>query len=419
MPTPCNTRRKGGCLSWALNPAYAGVERARNLHHCRGRELGHHSATTVILEEVRLKSKMRIGIDRQTFTIQKYGGISRYFSDLYLGLRQRPEVEAELLFSWHQNAYLHEKGIGKNLHPFAAKCYIKAVANANPSLPLTRHHDIHHSTYYLGKPEKNNSNTRLVSTLYDMIPELLPSFFRGNQSSNKLHWFEASDLIISISDTAAEDLAYFQPRLAGRIRRIHLYSAFSAETPQSRPVQLGESDKPYLLFVGYRGGYKNASMLLRAFAASEPSRHGHQLLLAGGGVLRKEEFADIARLRITDYVQQISISDGELWYLYKNARAVLVPSMYEGFSLPVVEGLAADIPVICSDIPVHREVGGDFAEFINPLHYQDWAEIFRTVETLKRPSQKIGIKEYGKKKVYFSRERMVLEHVNTYRSILC
>ena len=68
---------------------------------------------------------MRIGFDRQTFTIQRYGGISRYFSDLYLGLRQRPEVEADLLFRRHQNAYLAEKGIGVKLHPIAAKFYIK------------------------------------------------------------------------------------------------------------------------------------------------------------------------------------------------------------------------------------------------------------------------------------------------------
>ena len=76
---------------------------------------------------------MRIGFDRQTFTIQRYGGISRYFSDLYLGLSQRPEVEAELLFRRHQNAYLAEEGIGITLgyHPGPQQKSLKNNWDAN------------------------------------------------------------------------------------------------------------------------------------------------------------------------------------------------------------------------------------------------------------------------------------------------
>jgi glycosyltransferase involved in cell wall biosynthesis len=361
---------------------------------------------------------MRIGFDRQTFTIQKFGGISRYFSDLYQGIRQIPEVEAELLFRRHQNAYLAEQGIGINLHPVAAKCYIKALSKGNFELPLAKVHDIHHSTYYLGRPKKRTENIRLVSTLHDMIPELLPDFFKEYPHVNKLDWFEASDLIISVSDSSAADLAYFQPHLADRIRRIHLYSGFSKETRQSKPASLAQRDNPYLLFVGSRGGYKNAAMLLRAFAASGPNRHGHQLIFAGGGSLSQEEMATISRLGITGYVQQIAINDAELWYLYQNAEAVLVPSLAEGFSLPLVEGLAADVPVVCSDIPVHREVAGSFATLVNPLQHQDWADIFSSFTKLVRPSNILGDKTYKKQRSYFSKERMVEEHVTAYSELL-
>jgi len=360
---------------------------------------------------------MRIGFDRQTFTIQRYGGISRYFSDLYLGLRQRPEVEAELLFRRHQNAYLAEEGIGINMHPIAAKCYIKTLSKGNFELPLSKLHDIHHSTYYLGRPKKGANNTILVSTLYDMIPELLPDFFNGNPHANKRDWLNASDLIISISDSAAADLVYFQPHLADRICRIHLYSGFSKESPQIKPASLANCDD-YLLFVGNRRGYKNAAMLLRAFAASGPGRHGHQLIFAGGGGFSQEELAAISHLGITGYVQQIAINDAELWYLYQNAKAVLVPSLAEGFSLPLVEGLAADIPVVCSDIPVHREVAGSFATLLNPLQYQDWADIISSAENLRRPSVKLGCASYGDQCNYFSKGRMVDEHVAAYSDLL-
>lgn len=361
---------------------------------------------------------MRIGFDRQAFTIQRYGGISRYFSDLYLGLRHRPDVEAGLLFKRHQNAYLEEQGIGKNLHPLASRLYIKALTKSNPGLPLTRLHDIHHSTFYLGRPKKGAGNIKLVSTLYDMIPELLPSFFKANPHANKLDWLEASDLIISISDSAAADLCHFHPHLSGRIRRIHLYSGFSSESPQSKPAALVHRDSPYLLFVGSRGSYKNAAMLLRAFAASEPRRSGHQLIFAGGGDLSQEELDAISRLGINDYVQKIGINDAELWYLYLNAMAVLVPSLAEGFSLPLVEGLAADVPVICSNIPVHSEVGGGFATLLNPLQPQDWTDVLRSIGTLKRPSESIGKELYRDMCEYFSKERMVAEHVAAYSDLL-
>jgi glycosyltransferase involved in cell wall biosynthesis len=361
---------------------------------------------------------MHIGFDRQAFMMQEYGGISRYFSDLYIGLGQRPEVEAELLFARHRNAYLIEQGIGKKIHLIAAKSYIKALAKGNFGLPLGKHLDIHHSTYYLGVPKGGNCNAKLASTLFDMIPELLPGFFKENPHANKLKWFDASDLIVAISDSAAADLVYIQPHLASRIRRIHLYSGFSSKSSQCKPPALERSDSSYVLFVGGRGGYKNSAMLLRAFAASEPSRHGHQLLFAGGGSFTMEELAVIAGLGITAYVQQISVNDSELWYLYRNTKAVFVPSLAEGFSLPLVEGLAADVPVVCSDIPVHREVASRFATFVNPLQPQDWADTICAISTLKRPSEKLEARLYADHCNYFSKERMVQEHIVAYSDLL-
>lgn len=361
---------------------------------------------------------MRIGFDRQTFTIQRYGGISRYFTDLYLGLVEQPEIETELLFNRHRNAYLGEHGIGDSLHPLAAKCYIKAMTKGNFGVPLAKTKDIHHSTYYLGRPQKIDGHARLVSTLYDMIPELFPKFWDRNPHANKLEWFRASDIIISISDSSASDLAYLRPELASRIRRIHLYSGFTTEMPQNKPRAIVKDDSPYVLFVGGREDYKNAAMLTRAFAASEPCRHEHQLLFAGGGALRNKELADIARLGITDYVQQLNVNDAELWYLYKNASAVIVPSMAEGFSLPLVEGLSADVPVVCSDIPVHREVAGRFATVVNPMQHSDWTDILSSISSVQCPSEMLGELSFREQCNYFSKERMVEEHIKAYSDLL-
>lgn len=361
---------------------------------------------------------IRVGFDRQAFTIQKYGGVSRYFADLYLGLKERQDLKAELLFNKHQNQYLHDQGIGGKLKPTLANAYERAMIKSKWRVSISSRVDIHHSTFYLGNPPRGRDGRKLVSTLYDMTPELFPQYFKGKPHANKLDWFRESDLIISISEAAASDLAYFQPQLTNKIQCIHLYSAFEAESPQSKPESIVGTRSPFFLFVGQRGAYKNVHLLLRAFASSEPKRHGNRLVFAGGGALSQEEEEEISRLQLYDHVIQLSVSDPELCYLYRNASAVLVPSLAEGFSLPLAEGLAADIPVICSDIPVHREVAQDFAYLVNPLQHDDWADILRATEGVLKPSIRLGFHLYRERLSYFSRERMLEEHVHAYKSLL-
>lgn len=361
---------------------------------------------------------IRIGIDRQTFTLQEYGGISRYFTDLYIGFSKKADINIELLFSHHRNAYLLDHGIGHRLNSFQAKAYIKVMTSTKWNVKISKYVDIQHSTYYLGRPKKEEGKSLLVSTLYDMTPELMPEYFRSNPHANKIEWLTKSDLIISISDSSASDLAHLYPELANKIRRIHLYSSFQPISSKSKPVVDSNLQNPYILFVGQRSGYKNASFLIRAFASSQPSLHGHKLLFVGGGALNLREQEEISRLKLTCHVAQVRASDSELWYLYRNASAVLVPSLAEGFSLPLVEGLAADIPVICSDIPVHREVAKDYAQLINPLQHDDWADALRAVDAAQRPSSVLGMKLYRAKTNYFSRERMVDEHAKAYKELI-
>jgi glycosyltransferase involved in cell wall biosynthesis len=76
----------------------------------------------------------------------------------------------------------------------------------------------------------------------------------------------------------------------------------------------------------------------------------------------------IADLGVADSVQLTGwIAREELYRLYERAHAFIYPSMFEGFGMPVLEAMAAGIPVACSDIPPLREVAGDAALFFDPL----------------------------------------------------
>ena len=360
---------------------------------------------------------IRIGIDRQIFTMQEHGGISRYFTDLYEGLRKNQDTDVTLLFNRHKNAYLREYGFGKKLSKNRAEAYIKAMKVSRWGIQESDNIDIQHSTYYLGCPKKCKK-ALLVSTLYDMTPELMPEYFKGNPHENKIEWLKQSDLIISISDSAASDLTYIHPELAKKIRRIHLYTSFIDSSPQRKPLLNPDLLKRYFLFVGKRSGYKNAAFLLRTFAASRPEHHGHKLLFAGGGDLNMKEQEEINRLKMRNYVAHARVSDPELWYLYQNTSAVLVPSLAEGFSLPIVEALAADVPVICSDIPVHREIARDYARMLSPLQYEDWAEVLGKPEKIKKPSEVLSQELYRQRISYFSSDRMLQQHLNAYKMML-
>jgi glycosyltransferase involved in cell wall biosynthesis len=66
------------------------------------------------------------------------------------------------------------------------------------------------------------------------------------------------------------------------------------------------------------------------------------------------------------------LSDREMWPLVQGARALLMPSFAEGFGLPVIEALKLGAPVLCSDIPAHREIAHPVAEFLDPLDGPSW-----------------------------------------------
>ena len=59
----------------------------------------------------------------------------------------------------------------------------------------------------------------------------------------------------------------------------------------------------------------------------------------------------------------------------KQSYAICIPSKMEGFSIPLIEALYLDIPVIASNIPVHKEIGGEFAYLLDPDNYKEWSKL--------------------------------------------
>jgi glycosyltransferase involved in cell wall biosynthesis len=156
-----------------------------------------------------------------------------------------------------------------------------------------------------------------------------------------------------------------------------------------KPVSRRRFGFPYLLYVGSERPRKNLSTLLAAFAQlkSEASAFGDLRLIKVGAAGRTAEFRqatlhEVKRLGLegevifTEYV-----SDDDLAGYYSSAIALVVPSLYEGFGLPLIEAMACGCPVVASNSSSLPEVADNAALFFDPYSSEELARKLRRVIT--------------------------------------
>jgi glycosyltransferase involved in cell wall biosynthesis len=128
--------------------------------------------------------------------------------------------------------------------------------------------------------------------------------------------------------------------------------------------------------VGHRSNYKNGMAALRAFLefSSRENNFRFGLVVCGGGKLDAEERRLISNSGLQNRVICTTANDEKLAALYSHATALLYPSLYEGFGLPVLEAMACGCPVITSNISSLPEVGGPACLYVNPKNPTEMAD---------------------------------------------
>lgn len=150
--------------------------------------------------------------------------------------------------------------------------------------------------------------------------------------------------------------------------------------------------KEYVLFVGTLQPRKNIARLIEAFSMivrgparsfppSSVTPHDLSLVIIGKkGWLYEEILASPKKFKIEDEVKFLdSVTDEELPLFYKNALCFVLPSLYEGFGLPVLEAMKYGCPVIASNTSSLPEAGGDAAAYIDPMNVGDIAKNLKAV----------------------------------------
>jgi len=177
------------------------------------------------------------------------------------------------------------------------------------------------------------------------------------------------------------------------------------------------NQRPFLLYVGLRDGYKNFKRLLRAIASSPQIMKEFDLLAFGGGAFNTAEQDLIKGLGFgVGQVKQLSGGDTVLNSLYKNAAALVYPSTYEGFGLPPLEAMSHQCPVISSDTSSMPEIIAEAGQYFDPHSIESMTCAIEAVVLSTSRTQEL-IKLGSARQKLFTWERCAQETLSVYLSL--
>lgn len=383
---------------------------------------------------------MKILFDGQIFELQKYGGISRYFSELFKYFESSKEIEYELPLGNNQNEHLlgtalfSSPNLGRRdaLPPIIIKVRRRlsrllslfdrdSYQNRARRALKTQNFDVFHPTYYSTYFLKYLKGKPLVLTVHDMIHELYPRYFLrdcGRTARRKKRLILRADKIIAVSENTKKDIISFYGIPESKIKVIYLGNSL-------RPVEgecpgLPAIPERYILFVGSRRGYKNFKAFIQAIAPLLKKDKSLYVVCAGGYSGQANfSFGErrwLKKLEIIGQVRLYSVNDEVLAYLYQHAICLALPALYEGFGIPVLETFACGCPAVISRSSSLPEIAGEAAQYFDPTDEQDMLEVFERVigdDTLRREMVQKGLAQLAK----FSWEKTARATQEVYNSL--
>ncbi|NEO83887.1 MAG: glycosyltransferase [Spirulina sp. SIO3F2] len=250
------------------------------------------------------------------------------------------------------------------------------------------------SSYYTTPLE-----TPSVFMAYDMIPEVLDGTLDEPMWQAKHSAIRHASACIGISENTIRDLQEHFPAQAELPATI----AHCGVDPLFAPATGAEIEqfrhhygiqKPYFLLVAPSTGYKNAQLFFQAFAQL-PSRAGFDVVCTS-----KQGWLDpqLRQFVPGTTIHPLQLSDAELRLAYAGAIALVYPSRYEGFGMPVIEALACGCPVITSPVSSLPEVGGDAVLYVPPDDLQGMMDALAEIQkpSLRRSLRVAGLQQAAK-----------------------
>ncbi len=369
---------------------------------------------------------MKILLDPQIFYLQRFGGISRYYTEMYRVLKKQKKVTINCPLLISDNLHLNNYNLQPKLIPFFSKIkginrlflFDKVEKSKRLVLAVLQNKkvDIYIPTYYDTYFLFSIACTPFVLTVYDMIHELFPSYFPDDITTvpNKKILIERATRIIAISENTKKDILKIYPFIdSSKIDVVYLSHSIVID----KTFKIEDNEAPYLLFVGNRGGYKNFIFFIEA-VTEWVLDNMYKVYCLGGGKFTDIELNTIDSLGLTGFILQIDFKDDhELANYYFNAFAFIFPSEYEGFGIPVLEAMACKCPVILPSASSFPEVAGEAGIYYNSndsLSLLNSLQILQKEGNLRKCKIELGFKQQAK----FSWEKTASECLSVYKKVI-
>ncbi|MEL6226581.1 MAG: glycosyltransferase family 1 protein, partial [Pseudomonadota bacterium] len=220
---------------------------------------------------------------------------------------------------------------------------------------------------------------------YDMIPELFDFDMRDRGWTEKETAISYAQRYLCISESTRNDLLRFYPEIQPEHADLAYCGvdaeAFAPRSPAevARFKQAHNLNRPYFLFVGSRvqhKAYKNSDLFFNALR--EMTAIDFDVFCVGG----EQEIEDAVRTKLPKGVniKRVELTDYELSLAYSGAIALVYPSLYEGFGMPVIEAMASGCPVITTKRGSLIESAGDAACFVEGTSVPEMANALKRIQ---------------------------------------
>lgn len=374
---------------------------------------------------------MKIGIDAR-WIIEEASGIGQYTLNLIRHIARKDRKNEYFLFFQNPNIL---SGIKSELKSYSAQNFhfilvsygVFSIQNQIflPFKLAALKVEVFHSTNFM--IPLYGFKTKYGVTIHDLIPFLFPEFAPRSKKSRFYFIYKMlmkrivkkASFILVDSTHSSNDLTGNFSKAAGKTSVLTFgidpsFQDFLHTSSEGIRTKLGVFNK-IILYVGRQDPYKNLMQLIKIFADVLKRGIDSTLVIAGSKDKRYPEIQTLIeslglnkKVIMTGYLSQ-----ADLVCLYREASVLALPSLYEGFGLPLLEAMASGIPVIASNKASVPEVVGDAGVLLNPDSSSEWID--QIILLLNDAGKRQNLIEKGRKRLsFFSWEKAADEAVRIY-----
>jgi glycosyltransferase involved in cell wall biosynthesis len=261
--------------------------------------------------------------------------------------------------------------------------------------------------------------------VHDAAPLVMPEAFTRRGVKFHRQGFAAAAkrarLVIAVSEFCADEVVTHTAIRREQIRVVPNgvdRERATADAVTKARLIYAVDDQPYVFWAGTFQPRKNVRVLLDAFSRLDPVVVPHRLVLAGPPGWKPDDADAAVAEGLGDRVRLLGpVHREQLFPLFAGADLFAFPSRHEGFGIPVLEAMAQETAVVCSDIPALREVAGDAARFVAADDTDAWVDALTAL--LGDEAERDRLVTAGSARVAnYSWERCARETAEVYREAL-